>query len=230
MLYYGSVKHCKSIKTTFLVLHLFRDRSSETSLSASWRLVAKIQRWLICWGWFMKGHFKSGGEMLSSLETILVNLISLLVIYLFINRGCWCEIRSHKRTKDVLYQVNGARSERLWRCCSVLEKTIVKNWMLDASDRVQLQSRGSFFPPSETSFYCMQASNNHVRSGWLKRWAAFLWRFPLRVSCWEVKHAASQDGHPSVQLRTIRSSPAAAAVFISVPRVCVCPCHVFSAF
>lgn len=125
-LYYGSVKHCKSTETTFLVLNLFGDCSSETSLSASWRLVTKIQRWLICWGWFMKGHFKSDGEMLSSLEIILVNFISHLVIYLFINLGCWCEMRSLKHTEVVLFQANGARSERLWRCCSILARAIAK--------------------------------------------------------------------------------------------------------
>lgn len=59
----------------------------------------------------MKGHFKSDGEMLSSLEIILVNFISHLVIYLFINLGCWCEIRSLKRT-EVSYSKQMEREVR----------------------------------------------------------------------------------------------------------------------
>lgn len=137
-LYYGSVKHCKSTETTFLVLNLFGDCSSEMSLSASWRLVTKIQRWLICRGWFMKGHFKSDGEMLSSLEIILVNFISHLVIYLFINLGCWCEIRSLKHTEVV-----PSKWREKWEIMEMLfnlSKDHFENPMLDASDGTQLQS------------------------------------------------------------------------------------------
>lgn len=230
-LYCGSVKH----------FNLFWDCSPGTCLSASWHLQT---RWLICWGWFMKGHFKSGGEMLSSLKTILVNLISLLVIYLFINLGRWCEIRSHKRG---LIPSKWSKKWEIIEMLFNLSKGHCENQMLDMSDGVQLHStwnrtkRHSVFflllaecwLTSESSFSFLLTPNNHVTPGWLTRLGTLTrsWRFPLTVSCWEVKHAASQNEHPSVQLRHIRSSPAAAAVFTltltTACRVCVCVCEMF---
>lgn len=138
----------------------------------------------------------------------------------------WVLVRNSKAkaTEDVSHQVNGARRESLCRCCLILAgaswnvATCCLWWHTVAALVIQDRSQQHYSSPLGTLIHLLLL---HVttRQSWPAR--SNVPQPSTKVPCWEIKHAASQSGHPSVQLRHVRSSPAAAAAAVFTLTLCV---------